>query len=73
MKGLPKATPLAVISLIEKNQKDFVLKHAEKIMTLSKAYPDMELSELLAKMFTKEKVHSLTSDDTTIGLAVQWP
>lgn len=63
----------AIPFLIEKNQRDFVLKHAEKIMTLSKSYPDMELSELLAKMFTPEKIHSLTSDDTTIGLAVQWP
>ena len=63
----------AIPFLIEKNQRDFVLKHAEKIITLSKSYPDMELSELLAKMFTPEKIHSLTSDDTTIGLAVQWP
>ncbi|MDA7766841.1 protein phosphatase 2C domain-containing protein [Alphaproteobacteria bacterium] len=63
----------AIPFLIEKNQKDFVLKHAEKIIKLSVSYPDMGISELLTKMFTKEKVHSLTSDDTTIGLAVQWP
>jgi serine/threonine protein phosphatase PrpC len=57
--------------LIQKNQEDFVLQHAEKITAVSKSHPDMSVSELLSKMFPPEKVHTVTSDDTSIGLAIK--
>jgi hypothetical protein len=42
-----------------------------KILELAFARKEMSLSEILEKLFTKEKIHSVSNDDTTFCLLIR--
>ncbi len=57
--------------LVERNKADFVGNHAISIWKSTKKHGEMEVSELLEKFFPEQKVHAVSSDDTSIGLLVR--
>ena len=57
--------------LVERNRADFVGSHAISIWKASQKSDELEVSELLEKFFPEQKVHAVSSDDTSIGLLVR--
>ena len=57
--------------LVERNKKDFLQTHAQKLWSAKHTHKQMTISEILGRFYSVEKVHNVSTDDTTIGLLIK--